>query len=157
MEIQYLADHPEFIPTLAGWFHAQWGHLSPGSTPETTAAGLKSHLHHNEMPLALVAVSGAEIVGSASLRLHDMRTRKDLSPWLASVYVPVEHRTQGIGSRLVMAIEEKAKALGFAVLYLWTDEKESFYAQLAWTVVDRVAYLGEQVVMMQKQLDSQMA
>jgi predicted N-acetyltransferase YhbS len=157
MEIQYLADHPEFIPTLAAWFHAQWGHLSPGSTPETTAAELKSHLHHNEMPLTLVAVSGNEIVGSASLRLHDMHTRKDLSPWLANVYVPVEHRNQGLGSRLVRAVEEKAEALGFAVLYLWTDEKERFYAQRGWTVIDRVEYLEEQVVVMQKQLGSKMA
>src|SRR4051812_31005257 len=83
MEIRYLADHPEFIPTLVRWFHAQWGHLSPGSTPQTTATELQSHLHHNQMSLALVAVSGAQLVGSASLRLHDMRTRKDLSPWLA--------------------------------------------------------------------------
>lgn len=157
MDIRYLADRPEFIPTLAAWFHAQWGHLSPGNTPQTTAAELKLHLHHNEIPLALVAVADTQVVGSASLYLHDMRTRKDLSPWLASVYVPVEHRNQGIGSRLVMAVEEKAKAMGFAVLYLWTDEKERFYAQMAWTVIGRVEYLEEQVVVMQKQLGSNLA
>lgn len=152
MKIEYLADHPEFIPTLALWFHRQWGHLSPGSTPETTAAEMRSHLHHNQMPLALVAVRGGQLVGSASLRLHDMRTRKDLSPWLANVYVPVAHRNQGLGARLVAAIEEKAKALGFAVLYLWTDEQERFYTRLGWTVIDRAEYLGEHVVMMQKRL-----
>lgn len=152
MKIAYLADHPEFIPTLAAWFHAQWGHLSPGSTVEMVAEGLESHLHHNELPLALVAVSDAGVVGSASLRVHDMRTRKDLSPWLASVYVPAEHRTRGIGARLVTAIEEKAKAMGFATLYLWTEEQEQFYAKLGWAVIDRVEYLGEQAVVMRKQL-----
>jgi predicted N-acetyltransferase YhbS len=152
MKIEYLADHPEFIPTLALWFHRHWGHLSPGSTSETVAAELRSHLQYNQMPLALVAVSGGQLVGSASLRLHDMRTRKDLSPWLANVYVPVAHRKQGLGARLVAAIEEKANDLGFAALYLWTDEQERFYTRLGWTVIDRLEYLGEQVVMMQKRL-----
>ena len=157
MQIEYLADHPEFTRTLAAWFHAQWGHLSPGRTAEMLAEELKSHLHHDELPLALIALSGAEVVGSASLRVHDMHTRRDLSPWLASVYVPAEHRRQGIGARLVTAIEEKAKAMGFAVLYLWTEEKEHFYAQLGWAVVDRVEYLGEHAVIMQKQLRNKTA
>jgi predicted N-acetyltransferase YhbS len=131
--------------------------LSPGGTVETLAEQLKSHLSQDKLPLALVAVSGAEAVGSASLRTHDMKTRKDLSPWLASVYVPVDQRNRGIGARLVAAIEEKARALGFAVLYLWTEGKENFYARLGWTVVDRVEYLGEQAVIMRKQLGSKTA
>ena len=46
MQIAYLADHPDFIPTLAQWHQAQFGYLSPRTTveqrvhmipPETTA------------------------------------------------------------------------------------------------------------------------
>lgn len=29
--IEYLADRPQHLPTLAEWLHAQWGSLTPGS------------------------------------------------------------------------------------------------------------------------------
>jgi hypothetical protein len=30
MQIDYLADHQEFIPTLAHWHHCKWAYLRPG-------------------------------------------------------------------------------------------------------------------------------
>ena len=150
MEIKYLADHPELIPTLASWFYAEWGYLSPGSSTGAIAETLKTHLNRDKLPLALVAVSGTDVVGSASLRVYDMQTRKDISPWLASVYVPVEHRRRGIGAGLVEAIEGKAKELKFERLYLYTFDKEEYYARLGWCVLDRTVYKGRQAVVMQK-------
>jgi predicted N-acetyltransferase YhbS len=154
MEIKYLADHPEMIPELADWFFHQWGYLRPGSSVEDFAAGIRTHLNRDELPLSLVALDGPETLGSASLRQHDMSTRMDLSPWLASVYVAAEHRRRGIGAQLVSAIEEKARELGFATLYLWTPDKEEFYARLGWSVVQRTEYRQENAVVMQKQLAS---
>src|SRR5205823_15121199 len=30
--IEYLADYPEFLPTLVEWQHGEWGHIRPGDT-----------------------------------------------------------------------------------------------------------------------------
>jgi hypothetical protein len=34
MQIGYLADHQEFIPTLARWHHEEWAYLRPGDSLE---------------------------------------------------------------------------------------------------------------------------
>jgi len=152
MEIAYLVDHPLLIPVLAGWFQDEWGYLSPGSSVLDVEDSLRHHLHRDELPLALVARSGSEAIGSASLRPFDMKTRKNLSPWLSSVYVPLAQRGQGIGSKLVQAAEAEAKRLGIFTLHLYTPDKESFYARLGWSRIETTEYRQETVSIMKKRL-----
>jgi predicted N-acetyltransferase YhbS len=154
MEIAYLADHPELIPVIAGWFQDQWGYMSPGSSVSDVEDSLRHHLHRDELPLALVALCGAEVTGSASLRPFDMKTRKDLSPWLSSVYVPLAQRGKGIGSKLVQAAEAEARRLDIITLHLYTPDKESFYARLGWSKIETTEYRQELVVIMRKRLDA---
>jgi predicted N-acetyltransferase YhbS len=155
MEIAYLADHPLLIPVLAGWFQDEWGYMSPGSSVSDVEDSLRQHLHRDELPLALVALNGAAVIGSASLRPFDMKTRKNLSNWLSSVYVPLEQRGRGIGSKLVRAVEAEASRLGIVTLHLYTPDKESFYARLGWSRIETTEYGQEQVVIMQKRLTAQ--
>ena len=154
MKIDYLADHPEFVPTLAFWFFEQWGYLRPESVVEDFSERVREHLNRDEMPLSFVALDGATLLGSASLRQYDMSTRMDLSPWLGSVYVAAEHRRRGIGAELVAAVEAKAVELGSDTLYLWTPDKEHYYARLGWAVIDRTKYRHENAIVMQKHLAS---
>ena len=37
IEISFLADHPETVPILTGWFRAQWPEYYAGRTPEDIA------------------------------------------------------------------------------------------------------------------------
>ena len=70
------------------------------------------------------------------------------TPWLASVYVEVEHRRQGIGSALVRRVAKEAAALDVKALYLFTPDQEHFYSTLGWTVLEHCTYRGyPQVVM----------
>jgi predicted N-acetyltransferase YhbS len=145
--IEYLADHRSFIPTLARWHHAQWHYLDVGKSAQQRADALQKH-GRGQVPTTVVALSGGRPLGSASLIAHDMDTRMELSPWLASVYVAPEHRGRGIGSALVQRIVAQARALGFEHLYLFTPDKERFYARLGWSVLERTTYRGyAQVVM----------
>ena len=47
-----------------------------------------------------------------------MDTRKELSPWLASVFVAPEFRKWGIGSKLVLHVMEQAREDSLAA---WSD------------------------------------
>ncbi len=146
--VDYLADHPEFIPTLARWHYEQWKTLCPGDSVERRIAMLHTHLGREQIPVTFVAVSGQTVLGSASLIAHDMDTRMDLSPWLASVYVAPEHRRQGIGTALVRRVIREAKTLRIQALHLYTPDKEPFYLRLGWSVIERTEYRGyPQVVM----------
>ncbi len=72
----------------------------------------------------------------------------DLSPWLASVYVPVEQRKRGFGSVLVRYVVQEACKRGYRTLYLYTPGREEFYAQLGWSLIERTEYHGHDVSIM---------
>jgi N-acetylglutamate synthase-like GNAT family acetyltransferase len=148
MQIEYLVDHTEHIPTLARWFHAEWGYLNPGDSIEGRITRLQSLKGRRQIPTTFVVLQGGTLLGSASLIAHDMDTRMDLSPWLASVYVAPEYRRGGVGSALVRRVIEEARALGVSPLYLFTTDREDFYAHLGWSVVERTEYRGQRVTIM---------
>ena len=148
MRIEYLADHEKRIPTLARWHHGQWGYLNPGVAIEEYVSHLRKHLGRMQIPTTFVALSNEDLLGSASLVEYDMTTRMDLFPWLASVFVAPEYRNRGVGSALVERVVEEAMALEIPVLYLFTPDREGFYARMGWSVLERSEYKVESVVSM---------
>jgi GNAT superfamily N-acetyltransferase len=138
--IEYLADRREFIPTVARWHHAEWGHLRPGETVEGRAARVERACGHREVPTTFVAVAGDQLLGSASLVDHDMDIRPKLSPWLSGVFVAPEHRRRGIGAALVKRVVQEARALGTSRLYLYTPGSGALYLRLGWSVMERTFY-----------------
>ena len=153
IRIEYLADHPECIPTLATWFYEQWSwFLPPKSSVETIATKFRTHINRDSPPIALVALDGAELLGTASLRIHDMDILTDLSPWLGGVYVAQCHRKKGIGRQLVSAVEQKALELGYWSIYLFTIDQAPMYSKLGWEVLNRLDYHRYPVFVMHKSL-----
>jgi len=148
MTIEYLADHPEALPTLARWQHDEWGHTNPGDTAEARRARLQSYSNRDRIPLTVVALENGEVLGSASLIAHDMETRMELSPWLASVFVGEPHRRKGIGAELVRRIMAEAGNIGVPLLYLYTVHSEKFYAALGWTLLEHTSYREQEIAIM---------
>ena len=144
--IEYLADHPSFVPALARWHYGQWSYLAVGVTLEQWTAALYEHGY--QVPTTVAAIANQTLLGSASLIAHDMDTRMELLPWMASVYVAPAYRRHGIGSALVERIAREAEDLGFEKLYLYTPDKERFYARLGWITLERAMYRGYGQVIM---------
>ncbi len=149
--IDYLAHHPNAVDTLAEWHHAQWSYLDRDVTLEQRASALRRR-KSSGIPLTVVALAGETVLGSASLIQHDMDTRMDLSPWLASVYVAPDYRRQRIGSALVRRIEHEARTLGYKTLHLFTPDMQSFYETLGWTTLESTMYRGYAQVIMTRHL-----
>ena len=156
MRIAYLADYKEVIPKLAEWFYQEWFNLYPGKTIDDVKTAIGERTNRDAIPVALVALEGAELVGTVCLKTHDMDTRLDLSPWLAGLYVAQPWRRQGIGTALVKAIEQKAKALGIRRLYLYTPSAEFFYVKMAWRAKETTNYHGVEVTIMEKEMALQL-
>ncbi len=152
-KILHLADFPDAIPILAKWHHSQWGYMNPGGSVEVRITSMQQHLQKERIPTTFVALEGERVLGSASLVEEDMDTRPDLRPWLASVYVDESLRGGGIGSALVQRVTEEARKIGETQLFLFTPDRESFYARMGWTTLERVHYRGEDVVLMRLALD----
>ena len=148
MKIEYLADNTALVPIIVHWHHEEWGHFNPGDSVEKRIANIQTHLGRKQIPTTFVALSRGILLGSASLMAHDMDTRMDLFPWLASIYILPEHRSRGIGTALVQRVIEEAVELDVETLYLFTPDREGFFASLGWSVVERTEYREQKVVIM---------
>ncbi len=147
MQIINLVNAPAHLQTLAVWHHEEWRDLNPGQTLEQRVQKMQGYLGTDFIPSTYIACDDA-LLGSASIVESDMDDRKDLSPWLASVYVDKPYRRQGVGSRLVKHVIEMARQHGVKKLYLFTPDQESFYLQLGWYVKEKTVYRGKEVTIM---------
>jgi len=152
MDIAHLADHKEIVPTLARWFYQEWAYLHPNRTREDVERLIGERTNTTKIPVALIAFEGGELLGTVCLKVHDMDTRLDLTPWLAGLYVAVPWRRKGVGTALVSAIEKKAHELQVEKLYLFTPESEGFYSRLGWHIYERTEYHGYPVTIMEKKI-----
>jgi len=149
MQIEFLDRHAGLAPTLAGWHHAQWGHLYDHWTLEVATAELRDHATRRTLPTTLVAVEAGAPLGSVSLVLEDApELCEHGSPWLASLYVRPQARGRGLGTSLVRAAVAHAATLGVDELFLFTPEHADFYARLGWRPLARTALLGTPVDLM---------
>ena len=145
-----LADAEQHIDTVALWNHDEWGGV-PGRTLETSKGWFRD-LIRNPGEECIIAVSGEDVLGMASLTDHDLEERPDLVHWLASVYVPPALRGHGLGSALVTAVEEQARARGIARIHLYTESAESLYRRLGWQVSERFRRGDQEFALMTKDL-----
>jgi len=139
VRIEQLANRSDLLLVVAGWLYYEWWQDVEDASPSTLADLLRAHLVPDRIPMTLVASLGEQPVGTATLLAHDVGTERwpRLSPWMAAVYVAPAYRCRRIGARLVNETVARARAMGTDGLYLLTSEREDFYAQLGWQVLDR--------------------
>jgi GNAT superfamily N-acetyltransferase len=149
MRIEHLAKHREVIPILASWVYGEWGHwMEPDVTLETLMTTFERRTVQGQIPETFVAVECGKPLGTASLVTYDMAARRDLSPWLAAVYVAPEFRNQGVGSALVATVMDQASAMGVQDLYLFTPDRMRFYGRLGWKALEQREHHGTEVTVM---------
>jgi N-acetylglutamate synthase-like GNAT family acetyltransferase len=152
MKIVPLAERPDLAEQVSAWGFDEWGHLSQGQTPQTRLAEVRGEMNVDRIPVTFVALGeDGGIVGTAALIFDDL-VGDPRNPWLASVYVPPDHRKKGIASALVRAVEGKARELGYTRLYLFTTSAPALYAGLGWRALERRDYRGEHIQVMDKVL-----
>lgn len=114
---------------------------------------MSAHLNDDLLPSTFIAKENGVLLGSAALVESDMDTHKELTPWLASVFVSPGARRKGVGSSLVKHIMATAKQAGFNELYLFTPNMEPFYKQLGWMRILKEDYRCETVTIMSVRLN----
>jgi hypothetical protein len=68
IEIAFLVDYPEAIPTLTHWFRAQWPAYYAERTPADIAQDFCSEANRDGLPVRLVAFADGELAGTITLR-----------------------------------------------------------------------------------------
>jgi N-acetylglutamate synthase-like GNAT family acetyltransferase len=144
-----LTKEPEHIPTLAEWHHAEWSYLNPGGSVQLRIEKMQTYLGNELIPTTYIYKQKKALAGSASIVKHDMQSRLELSPWLASVFIAPQFRNLGIGSELVRHVMQMTREAGIKKLYLFTPDQEQFYEKFGWTTLSREEYHDTPVTVME--------
>ena len=152
MRVVPLVERPDLAEQVSVWGFGEWGHLNPGQTLDQRRARIQGKMNVDRVPIAFVALGDDEgIVGTASLIFDDLEG-DPRNPWLASVFVPAEHRKKGVASALVRTVEDAARRIGYDRLYLFTSTAPSLYEGLGWKALEQRDYRGEIIQVMEKPL-----
>ncbi|GLQ50931.1 GNAT family N-acetyltransferase [Dyella flava] len=155
MHVTSLRKHTEHVPELAKIYVETWGYINPEETlAETTERLAEIYASPTDvMPETLIAVESGLLLGAATLQ-EKTRLFPDISwtPWLAGVYVKPEHRSRGIASLLIRAIESAASVAGYETLHLCTHEHEAYYQRLGYETIEARDFRGEKTFIMGKSL-----
>jgi len=154
IKIDYLGHYSEFTPILAQWHQDEWCDISPDLSTSKRIDLYNSYKSEATIPSCLVAIADDKPSGSASLVFSDMDTHKNLTPWLASVYVHKDYRCHGIASQLIQACIKNARKSGAKILYLFTPDQSDFYLKRGWRMLETAPYHGERVDIMYYDLNS---
>ena len=150
LKIELLADHPEAIPRLRALFEREWAPYYGPDGPSDAERDLRESCRKRELLVALVAIFEGTVCGTVSLKRASVTTHPHLTPWLAALLVAPEYRRRGIGDRLIAAVGETARRLGYDCLYTGTDTAESLVVRRGWAFLDRTPYFVTDVSVYRK-------
>lgn len=132
-----LNEKPEYAPILAYLSFNEW-YLNRNVPFEAILREYKKRAHDEAIPCSFIALQGTYPAGMVSLKENDLWSRRDLAPWLSSLWVHPDFRKKGIGERLINAVISSAVSEGFGRIYLFLDNKEinylrKYYMKRGWT------------------------
>ncbi len=141
IEIFPLSACPHLAPILAHWSHTEW-YLNRDISFDMNLKSYRARAMSRVIPLSFAALHRGIPAGMVSLKTNDLWSRKDLNPWLASLYVHPKFRRMGIGTRLVETAELYAGESGHTRIFLFVSGPDSamlsnFYSSLGWSTLER--------------------
>jgi GNAT superfamily N-acetyltransferase len=148
VRIASIADHPDLIDTIATWHWQEWGRTDPGGSQDAWAERLRGFTNRDRIPTMYLAFLDGKLAGSVTLNEHDMRTHRDLSPWLSGLYVALPWRGKGAATAAVRHTMSAASDMGVSRLNLYTSSARGLYEKLGWHVVAHDTYDDRPVVVM---------
>lgn len=132
-----LINAPEHVEEVSYWLWEEWGEAAGYSLDELVYR-TRHCMEAEGVPQTLIALYEDQPVGVVSLWMNDLKTRQDLYPWMATLYVKPEYRNLKIGQKLQLASIEAARdTTDYPYLYLIT-EHDDYYEKTGWDFVETV-------------------
>lgn len=150
IQIDLLYHHQDKLEQLAEIWYEGLGRIwLPEITRAQAVERFRDHANTDCLPITFVALHEKQIVGMCSLRDND-GIRPDLKPWLGSLGVHKQFRGQAIASRLMDAIKEQARKMGFEDLYLFAFDRTipEYYQTHGWSIIADDVYKTHPVTVM---------
>ena len=138
MKIEPLSKNMHFFDDVAKLKFQEFSYLTGNETIENYLERQKIYVTDQLIPKTYVVINESrDLIGTFALKLKDLSSRLDLSPWLGSLVVVPSYRRKGVGSYIVDQAECLAKELSYSQLYLYTPDQEAWYAKQGWQLIER--------------------
>jgi GNAT superfamily N-acetyltransferase len=140
--IALLADHPDLISQVGEMRWREWGHGQTSRADWIVVTTRESG--REDLPVTLVAFDEAgHALGAVGLDVTDDaltdEERGSREPWLLGLVVRPDRRHEGVGGRLVAALENLSRERGFPEVWVATgDDAVEFYRRCGWTVQEQL-------------------
>ena len=149
-----IADRPDLVPIVAQWLWDKWWRHD-GETLEATRNAVAASVSGSGPPQTFVLLVDGEPVGTASLVVHGLDERPDLTPWLAGLFIVPEARSHGHAMHLIRAVEDACRSAEIGTVWLYTANAERVYARVGWHSVETIEREGKlPVILMRRDLTS---
>ena len=141
--VERLSQHVAAVPMLAQWFEAEWpAWYGPGGSG-SAEQDLQAFSNERGLPIGVIALLNGSPCGVAVLKEHSIPSHKHLTPWAAAGFVVAALRGQGIGQRLLSALEAEAKTQGFQSIFCGSATAGSLLLRSQWHLTERIVHEGK--------------
>ena len=140
LSIELLADHPHLIPAIGEIRWREWGHPPEPERLDWWVDVTARESGRDELPVTWVAIDAhGQAVGAVGLGQFDIEERHDRSPWVLGMIVATDYRDQGIGGKLMAALESWAYQHGYVQAWVATGGRAvHFYQKCGWELAEIV-------------------
>ncbi len=131
--VKNLADCRGCVGIVSRWMWKNWG-KEEGLSLKDVEYRTRHSMFRDRVPMTFVAFFGKTPVAVASLWQNDLRSRQDIAPYLAELYVLPRMRGVGLGTALQNFALDSARKLGLKSIYLITSHK-NYYERNGWKFI----------------------
>lgn len=142
LTLTWLRNAMRYSGLYAQWLHEQFTYEFFDQPLESWQREFAEGQHNGDWQ-CLIASEHGQLLGGACLANKDLPSRPDLGPWLACVFVAPSARNRGLANQLIEAICTEAKAQGVHRLYLHTQDRQQYYTDRGWAVVEYFEQWGK--------------
>lgn len=140
-----ITDAPQHWQRAAELSLEEWKKYFPNDTVQTyfDLYGRTGQYEGHLAETHIATNADEELIGMATLVDDDeLPNATEPGPWLAAVLTLPEHRSLGVASALIHRVIQRAHILGHANLYLYTSDKQAWYANKGWLPVRETSLNG---------------
>ncbi len=153
IKIDFLANYPELVKTLAEWFRSEWAVYYANQALEEVASEIAEGTSREHIPIRLVALEDGKLAGTIILRQLADPSDPLSAPGLGGLLIHADFRRRSIGTRLVEAGTRLAGELGYTEVYATSGPASGILERLGWQRLETVVHGDEVLGMWRKKLD----
>lgn len=156
MKLVQLSNSIDLVSEIAELYFQEWGHFNPRLNQSDIEASLQRYLQSNEIPQAVVALEGENLMGVAQVKIRELSLYSQHEHWLGGVFVKPEFRGKSVGLTLIQQAVELAHTYDIEALYLQTLRLDGgLYRKIGWKPVEVFQHDGHTKLLMVNQLKNE--